>query len=227
MGLCIAALLASQLLQAAPEPAAITNPLDGGLVSPEFAPSLVPKSWQLRFRFTDPQRLSVFLPGHDRPVVYWYMTYAIMNAADKEVEFYPEFELVTDTLEVIRSERQVSPEAFQAVQRRSGDPFLVEPEKVIGPIQQGEDRARHSVAIFRDFDPEARMFQVYVAGLSGEIKRFKNPAFDPSQPESDENERYFTLRKTLEIPYRFPGSPATRSRVVPERLTEEQRWIMR
>ena len=199
----------------------------GHAVAQTPTPSIVPVSWTLRITFSDPQRVSVFLPGQDQPVVYWYMLYRVENDTDQEVDFYPRFDLVTDTLQVIHNELKVSPEAFRAIQRRSGDPLLLTPERVMGRLLRGEDRARHSVAIWRDFDPKTRAFQVYAMGLSGETIRLKNPGFDPSRPESDGNPRYFTLRKALEIPYLFPGSPATRSTVTPVRLAEQQKWIMR
>jgi hypothetical protein len=190
-------------------------------------PDLVPGAWELNFRFHDPQRVSVLLPGQEEPVVYWYMLYTVENPTGQEVDFYPEFELVTETLQVLSSGLGVSPEAYRAVERRAGDPLLVPPEKAIGRLLRGKERARHSVAIWPDFDPRARRFSIFVAGLSGEIKRVKNPAFDPDQPETDTNKRYFTLRKTLEIPYRFPGSEEMRSLAVPERVEEKQKWIMR
>ncbi len=190
-------------------------------------PARAPVSWELNFRFQDPQRVSVVLPDRAEPVVYWYMLYTVENPNDKEVEFYPDFELVTNTLRVVPSEIQVSPEAFRAIQRRADDPLLIPPERVIGKLLRGKDRARHSVAIWKDFDPKATSFTVFVSGLSGEMKRVKNPAFDASKPESRTNERYFTFRKTLSIPYKFPGSAATRDRVVPERLADKQQWIMR
>lgn len=191
-------------------------------------PSAAPVSWQLDFRFQDPQRVSVVVPGKAVPVVYWYVLYSVENPTDQDgLEFLPEFELVTNTLQVIRSELKVSPEAFQAIQRRSNDPLLLTPERVLGKLQRGKDRARHSVAIFRDFDPRTTSFTIYVSGLAGEIKRVKNPAFDRSKPESETNKRYFLLKKTLAVPYKSPASPATRSGVVPERLPEQQKWILR
>jgi len=212
-------------------------------------PARAPVSWELTIRFQDPQRVSVIVPseaepvvqlketganltrvvvpGKAEPVVYWYMLYTVENPSDQEVDFYPEFQLVTNTLRVVPSEVQVSPEAFRAIQRRSGDPLLLPPERVIGKLLRGKDRARHSVAIWKDFDPKATSFTVFVSGLSGEMKRVKNPAFDASKPESRTNERYFTFRKTLSIPYKFPGSAATRDRVSPERLADKQQWIMR
>jgi hypothetical protein len=215
--LCFLSAVLFQVLYAAPEP------------------SVAPTSWELKFRFQDPQRVSVVLPGRSEPVVYWYMLYTVENPCDlkeespndREVEFYPEFVLVTDNLQVIRSENKVSPEAFQAVKRRSEDELLLPPEKVLGRLLCGKDRARHSVAIWRDFDPEAKGFRIYVSGLSGEVSRLKNPVFDPNKPLSETNRRYFILRKTLEIPYKFPGGLSARSMAVPERVDDKQRWVMK
>lgn len=190
-------------------------------------PSAAPVSWELNFRFQDPERVSVVVPGKAEPVVYWFMLYVVENPGNEEVDFYPRFELVTNTLQVIPSEIRVSPEAFRAIERRAENPLLVTPERAIGKLLRGKDRARHSVAIFKDFDPKATSFTIFVSGLSGEFRREKNPAFDASKPESETNKRYFTFRKTLAIPYKFPGSPATRRSVAPERLADKQQWLMR
>jgi hypothetical protein len=155
------------------------------------------------------------------------MLYTVENNTDREVDFYPRFDLVTDTLQVITSEIRVSAEAFQAIKRRSKDSFLLPPEKITGKLLRGRDRAKHGVAIWRDFDPQARSFRIYVSGLSGEFLRLKNPAFDRNKPENDSNKRYFTLRKTLEIPYKFPSGPESRHLTVPGRRAHQQKWIMR
>jgi hypothetical protein len=190
-------------------------------------PELAPEAWQLNFRFQDPQRISVFVPGQDKPVIYWCMLYRVINKTGRERMWYPEFELVTDTLQVIPAEKRVSPEAFAEIKRRANDPLLLPPEKVTGRLLQGEERARHGVAIFRDFDPQAKKFTIFVEGLSGELVRLKNYAFNPDKPVNEDNPRYFTLRKTLELPYKFPGSPTARTRTKPQRIPEKQDWIMR
>lgn len=190
-------------------------------------PSVAPKSWELKFRFQDPQPVSVVVPGQREPVRYWYVLYTVENPTQREVEFYPQFDLVTDTIKAVPSEARVSPEAFQAIKRRTNDPLLLTPEKIIGKIQRGADRARHGVAIFRDFDPKAKGFTIYVSGLSGELKRVKNPGFDKEQPESAENQRYMVFRKTLAIPYKFRGSEDLRSEAIPERVIDGLKWIMR
>lgn len=190
-------------------------------------PSVVPESWQLRFRFEDPRRISVFLPDREEPVVYWYMTYRVENPGPEDVDFLPRFELVTDTLKRVPSEINVSPDAFRAIQRRSGNPLLIPPERVFSRLLQGRENARHSVAIWPDFDPEAKGFRIYVSGLSGESRRVRNRAFDPAEPESETNQRYFTVFKTLEIPYLLPAGSDARMEVRAVRQPEKQRWIMR
>jgi hypothetical protein len=190
-------------------------------------PSVAPKSWELKFRFQDPQRVSVVVPGERDPVLYWYVLYTVENPSNREVDFYPQFDLVTDTIKVVPSEVQVSPEAFQAIKRRSGDALLLTPEKIVGRLQRGADRARHGVAIFRDFDPKAKAFTLYVSGLSGELKRVKNPGFDKEKPEGAENLRYMVFRKALAVPYKFPGSEGRRNEAMPERVIDGLKWVMR
>ncbi len=190
-------------------------------------PSLVPKSWELKFRYRDPERIAVMLPGRSEPVVYWYMLYTVENDTDEARDFYPTFTIVTDTLNVVESEIGVSPEAFRAIKRRWEDPLLLPPSQINGKLLIGEDRAKRGVAIWPDFDPQAREFTIYVAGLSGETTRIANPAFDAGKPVGPRNPRVFILRKTLELPYRLPGGAEERARAVPERLSREPRWVMR
>ena len=188
-------------------------------------PSVAPASSELTFRYRDPERVSVLLPGETTPTLYWYMLYTVENATGSEVDFLPQFTLVTDTLQVVPAEVQVSPEAFKTIQRRTGDALLVPPEKAVGRLLCGKDQAKRSVAIWRDFDPRAKSFKVFVAGLSSEMTRLRNPTFDPARPEGPENPRQFTLRKTLEICYNLRGDAAARTLVEPERTSI--RWLMR
>jgi hypothetical protein len=190
-------------------------------------PSVSPVSWELKFRYQDPQKVSVVVPGQDKPVLYWYVPYSVENPGPQEVPFYPKFELVTDTLQVIPSEVRVSPEAFRAIQRRTGDALLLTPERAVGKLLVGQDRQRHGVAIWKNVDPATRSFTVYVTGLSGETVRLKNPEFDDKKPEGDKNQKYFILRKTLAVPYKLPGGESTRELAVPEREEGNQKWIMR
>ena len=188
---------------------------------------VVSASWTLDFRFHDPQRISLVLPGDDRPTSFWYVLFEVANNTRRDVEFFPTFRVVTSELEIVEGGDEISPSVYQAVFERHKIeyPFLVPPAKVTGPILQGNDNARASVAIFREFDHQADGFTLYVGGLSGEMTRLANPSFDPNQGESKSNPRSFILRRSLKVVYDLPGDPDTRSESAPVRRSRE--WVMR
>ncbi len=190
-------------------------------------PSRAPVSWELKFSFSDPQRISLTLPGANQPTVYWYMLYTVENDTDREVAYYATAELVTSSLQVIKGGEQISPTVYDAIKARHKitHPFMIDPSRVSGTLLQGEDNAKTSMVVFRQFNYEDNAFSIYFSGLSGEIKQQPNPSFDASQPESKKNPRTFTLRKTLEIKYELPGDETTRRQAKPMR--RERRWVMR
>ena len=182
---------------------------------------------RLDFTFSDPQRIAVTLPGAERPTTYWYLLYVVTNRTGSDLEFYPTFELVTDTLKVVEGGAEIHPAVYDAIAARhkKEHPFFAPPWKVMGKLLQGEDNARSSAVVFREFDPEADGFTVYVSGLSSHLERVVNPGFDASAPESDENPRFFILRQTLAVGYELPGDPETRGEVRPVRRSRN--WVMR
>jgi len=218
---------------------AFQAPADVG-AGPE--PSATPVSWELEFKFLDPRRLEIQLPSADRPEVYWYMVYTVTNPTQRSQRFFPLFQLVTEDLRLIDTDMGISPLVFEAIRERHKitHKYLVHPTQAVGALLTGDDNSRESVAIWRDTDLTLKLnrFRVYVAGLSGESRLVRNPAYDARQPESRNtvgpdgqerdagpNPKYFTLRKTLEIRYTMPGSPRAHPEVLPER--GDARWIMR
>lgn len=205
-----------------------------------FEPSPVPISWELEFKFLDPRRIEVQLPGADKPETFWYMVYTVTNTSSRAQRFFPLFQFVTDDLKVYNTDVGISALVFDAIQERHRltHKYLVHPTKAIGALLAGDDYARESVAVWRDIDPNVNGFTIYIAGLSGETRLVANPRYDPKQPETRTvqdadgrerevpvNPKHFTLRKTLKIRYNLPGSPLARPGVDPER--GEMRWIMR
>ncbi len=190
-------------------------------------PSPTPISWELDLRFLDPQRIEVQVPGAATPEVYWYMVYTVTNHTGRSQQFFPTFQLVTDDLRVIDTDMGISALVFNAIRERHRrtHPDLVHPTKAIGDLLTGDDNARESVAIWRGVEADAHSFCIYVAGLSGETRLVKNPTFDPGRPESPENSKQFTLRKTLEICYNLRGDSGARALAEPERVGV--RWLMR
>jgi hypothetical protein len=205
---------------------------------PQPAPR--PVAWELEFKFLDPRRIEIQLPGSDHAEAYWYVVYTVTNPGPRSQRFFPWFQIVTEDLRVHETDLGISPLVFEAIRERHKvtHKYLVEPTKVIGAVLSGDDYARESVAIWRNIDLTLNSFSVYVSGLSGELQFLPNPAFDPKKPEKEvlstpdgrqrevvTNPERFTLRKTLEIRYNLPGSPAARPDVEPERGAV--RWVMR
>lgn len=190
-------------------------------------PDKASRTWELDCHFHDPERMVITLPGDSEPTTFWYLLYTVSNDTGQDVDFYPAFELVTDTFKVVRGGDRIHPLVVDAIRARHKKqyPFFVDPLKATGRLLQGEDNARTSAAVFRNFDPTANRFTIYVAGLSGEVVRLRNPAFDPEVPESETNSRFFTLRKSLGITYDLPGDPQTRKLATPTRVKME--WVMR
>jgi hypothetical protein len=204
------------------------------------APSPMPISWELDFKYLQPRRIEIQLDEASAPEVYWYMVYTVTNTSEVTQYFYPTFELVTQDLRVIETDMGISPLVFEAIKERYNitHKYLVNPTKAIGELRIGNDYARDSVAIWRASDLNVSEFRIYVAGLSGEARVLRNPAYDPNQPETRKiedadgrereitvNPKYFTLRKTLQLSYTLPASPEARGEVAPR--LDDARWIMR
>ena len=153
----------------------------------EVEPKVGSTKWQLDFEFHDPQRISVRLPGEDHETTYWYLLYTVTNDTGKDVQFYPSFHVVTDSLQTVECGANIPPRVFDHIKARHVKefPFLAPQKKVTGPLLQGKGNARTSAAIFEMFDPEANRFTIYVSGLSGEIARVTNPAFYNSKTKSE------------------------------------------
>lgn len=136
------------------------------------APSAVPVSWELEFQFLDPRRVAVQLPGQSKPEVFWYMVYTVVNTSPRTQRFFPTFQLVTEDLQVLDTDRAIPPLVFDTIRERHRltHPRLVHPTKAIGPLRSGNDYALESVAIWREGDVRVNNFTVYVAGLSGETR---------------------------------------------------------
>jgi hypothetical protein len=207
-------------------------------VGPE--PSPTPISWEFDFKYVPPRRIEVQRAGAENPDVYWYMLYTVTNTSNTTQYFYPLFELVTEDLRVIPTDTGISSLVFEAIKERHKitHKYLVHPTKAIGELRTGADYARESVAIWRTADIDVNEFTIYVAGLSGEARVLRNPAYDPDEPETKTivdadgrerevtvNPKYFTLRKTLQLRYMLPASERARELVEPR--LEEARWIMR
>src|SRR5262245_58266349 len=173
-------------------------------------PSPTPISWELKLEYLEPRRIEV------GGTTYWYLVYTVTNTSSLTQRFFPTFQLVTEDLKVLDTDTGISADVFSEIKRLHAltHRYLVHPTAAIGDPPAGEDNARESVAIWRADEISGNNFTIYVAGLSGEARLVKNPAYDPKKPEATTvktadgrerevvtNPKYFTLRKTLELRY--------------------------
>jgi len=190
-------------------------------------PGTRPTAWQLDIDFHDPQPITVRLPGDEADTTYWYVLYTVTNNSGQDIPFYPTFVIVTDRLDTIEGGDGISPTVVDAVKARHRQvyQFFMYPAEVYGTLRQGEDNALTSAVVFQPPDPAVNQFTLLIGGLSGEIVRIKNRAFDVAAGESPDNARFLMLRKTLAADYHIPGDLETRGTAEPMRV--DLKWVMR
>ena len=190
-------------------------------------PALVPPpgAWQLDFELHGtPRQISIKLPGDAKPRRFWYLLYSITNNTGRDIEFYPQFDLFTNTFKLYNAGVKVRRPVFEAIRELYAKTIpLLEPENMIsGRILLGRDNARDSVAIFEDFDPNSNSVKIFVSGLSNETVTVAHPG----QFDSDNQSRKkVLLRKTLMLQYQVPGDRFNLDQRV--MLYRGREWIMR
>ncbi|MBN1846786.1 MAG: hypothetical protein JW810_13965 [Sedimentisphaerales bacterium] len=190
-------------------------------------PALVPAAgtWQLDILLHgEPQRIELVLPGDDQPKAFWYLLFTVTNHTGRDVDFYPKFELYTDTFKLYQAGTSLQRPVFEAIRQRYQDTIpLLEPLALAtGRILQGEDNARDSVVIFPEFDPNARFVKIFLAGLSNETQIIDSPVLTvPATGRPQE----ILLKKTLMLSYQIPGDIYTPAERV--MLYRDRQWLMR
>lgn len=184
-------------------------------------PSKYPLSWELKFKHGTPKRIAVTLPDKGT-VAFWYLTFTVTNQTDKEQEFLPTFDLVTNEGQVIHSDFAIPEQVFLAIKSAEGNDLLERLPKMAGTIRIGDDQARDGVAIWPEPAPRMGAFSIFVGGLSGEFVVLKD---DDGKPKLDAEGNPIILRKTLEIDYVIYGDE-----LYPDKDQvhfKGERWVMR
>ena len=174
-----------------------------------------PRGWQLEFQYGPMKQIRLVLPGQSRPKTFWYLPYTVTNNTGRDVSFYPRSYVFTDTGQLIESMQKVDALAYPVVAKLLGRELLEEELFVRGKLLQGEENARESVIIWRDFDPKAVGFKVFISGLSNETAWVTDPM----------TAKRIALVKTLQLSYGMGGD-----RDISAELTAQPRdkeWIMR
>jgi hypothetical protein len=200
-----------------------------GYTAPE--PSEAKVKWELDFRFDPVRPIRVQLVGRKEKQTFWYMLYTVTNRTGKEQSFVPDFDLYTDTGQLVHSGRKTPRVVYNAIKSLHNAPLLKNMPDMTGRILQGEDNAKDSVAIWHDFDPKAGSFDVFIGSLSGEVVEVKLPwrteviKVDAKGEKKVVVQETLLLAKTLQLTYKIPGEAAARVRT-PTKLAKKK-WIMR
>jgi len=193
------------------------------LAAPEPAIVPGPDDWTVDITFEHPQQIMLRLSGDNKPRRFWYTLITLTNKSNRDVDFYPRCELMTDTFQIIPAGKGAPGAVFEQIKRRhqSRYPFLEALEKAGNKILQGEDNTKDIAVIWPDFDAQAKNIKVFIAGLSNETVAIDRPT---AKDKGGKPVKVF-LRKTLELSYNLGGDPALRSDA---KLTYNgKRWIMR
>lgn len=190
-------------------------------------PSLAGGDWQLVMTARDPDVIAVEgLSGVTR--WYWYLPYAVLNETGEDRLFVPEVTVLTDGGRVIEAGRGVPANVYAAVAAALGNPYLENPESVIGTIRQGPDFLKESVAIWPVPDEDVDRMTVFFAGLSGETRPAVSPATgevltEPVTdlatgapvlgPDGEPRRQPVLLRRADVLEYLTPGTPRSPDRL--------------
>ncbi len=172
-------------------------------------PSPVPYRWELDFDMGD-LRLYIDESTGD---AYWYLTYMVTNDTGKDRIWAPEFTLFSDFGGIAVSGDEVPRRVMLDIQELLGNDLLE--LDLIGDLYQSEENAKEGLVVWRATSLEVTEMSVFVAGISGETARVRNPISGD----------IVLMRKTLQRDYLVPGDPMARGSD-PAQVVED-RWILR
>ena len=193
------------------------------LAAPQPAIVPGPGNWTLETTFEHPVQF-IFRAGPSaKPERFWYMIVTLTNKADRDVDFYPQCELLTDTFQLLPAVKGTSAALFENIKTRHQTkyPYLELLENAGNKVLQGEDNTKDILILWPDFDPNAKNARVFISGLSNETVAVDHP----TQKDDSGNPVKVYLRKTLEITYSIGGDPAFRSDQ--KLIYQSKRWVMR
>ncbi|MBS3733896.1 MAG: hypothetical protein KGY99_03110 [Phycisphaerae bacterium] len=192
-------------------------------------PSVLEEDWQFEFKFKNLQPLRLKVGSEIK--LYWYLRYTVMNRTGADRTFTPEFVLYSERGTLLKADEHVPPDAYRIIKKRHNNPLLRRNAAMNGKLLQGEDNAKHGVAIWPDFDAASGSVDIFIGGLSGENKQIVLPVpirktLRTAEGTTRESEkRTIVLSKTLNLRFEIPGEAAARHRVTPK-LTAAK-WVMR
>jgi len=192
-------------------------------------PRVIPEAWQLNFIYSNPRAIRLKLQGQEEPQTFWYMIYTVINQTGEDRRFRPEFVLYTQSGDLHRAGWGVRAGAFSTIKKLHNEPLLR--ATVSGKLLQGEDNAKHGVAIWPDFDPQSETADIFIGGLSGETAdvTLPKPIKKVIRTRKGETKTIIktkiTLSRTLQLRFKFAGGVGSRH-LNPPTLVDAT-WVMR
>ncbi len=177
-------------------------------------PGAAPRDWQLDFKYGPLKMVRLNRPG-GQIRTYWYLPYTVTNNTGRDVDFYPRCHLFTDTGKLIEAGQGVDALAYPDIAALLGRGLLEEELFVRGRLLQGEENARESVIILKDFDPKAVSFKLFISGISGEQVFVTDPM----------SGKKHLLVKSLQLSYGLGGDRFSSVELTAGLKDED--WIMR
>ncbi len=199
--------------------------INQGYSAPEPSKVLHYGNWQLEIELHgEPELITVKDSIKNTYKNYWYLPFTVTNYMDKDIAFYPQFEIFTDTFQSTIAGTNIKKDVFEAIRDRYERKIpLLEPQKLItGKILQGKDYARDSVAVFEDFDPKASAVKIFLSGFSNETVSIDHPVL--INPKTNKPKEVL-LQKTLMLEYTVSGDKYNPDKRV--LLYKNRQWIMR
>jgi hypothetical protein len=175
-------------------------------------PSRIPVSWELTIKHGTLERVTVPLAGKDQ--TFWFMRYSVINNSGRDILFTPSFEILAETGTAVTALKAVPAPVFDKIKSLYNNPYLLSPTNIDGKLLQGDDNAKDGVAIFPTLDSEARNFQLFFMGLSGETSEVLNPL----------TKKPVILQKTLELDFNLPGQAIG---IDPQPKLLATKWVMK
>ncbi|AQQ10211.1 hypothetical protein L21SP3_02039 [Sedimentisphaera cyanobacteriorum] len=183
-------------------------------------PSRAPKPgiWTLDVEFNMPRQIT--LKTGEQTQRYWYIVLTLTNKTGEDVDFYPDFELMTNTWKLYPSDTGITKPVYEKIKliNQGRYPFLQTLDETKDKILQGDDNKIDLLAVWKDFDKKAKNIKLFFAGLSNETEVVN------IQQENGED-RKFILQKTLCLEYLLPGDP--RKRAAQKLEFVDKSWVMR
>jgi len=193
------------------------------LAAPQPATVQGPNQWTAHVRFEPLQEMTLSTQLQVEPSRFWYTILSIENGTSLDIDYYPQADLLTDTLQLVPAGKAVPPEVFPLIKARHTRSFpFLEDLPIIGTkILQGHDHARDFLVIWPDFDLKTHAVSLFFTGLSNETAAIDHPI---AREQTGRPAKVF-LKKTLQLDFSLLGASNLRKDEDVQFI--DRHWIMR